>query len=270
MRRFLSRKPSPAMMVAFIALLAALSGSAIALPGRNTVDSDDIKKGNVKRSDIAKGAVTSGKVQDGSLLARDLKAGQLPAGPKGDTGPAGAKGEKGDKGDKGADGSPDTPEQVRDKLASVDGAGSGVDADRLDGLSSTEFVGGNGAVARGNAFGFATVNDDVALASGDVTIRMDCGATTVGLELVNSGGNNYTAYMDDGATTQSSTILVPGGVMPTRIESNTRTEGRGLLATWMVRDSAGRVVHITAAAYRDNFGGTVFCSAEVQALRTPA
>ncbi len=43
MRDFLARRPSPAMAVAFVALLAALSGTAIALPGTNTVDSGDIK-----------------------------------------------------------------------------------------------------------------------------------------------------------------------------------------------------------------------------------
>jgi hypothetical protein len=38
MRKLLARRPSPAMAVAFAALLAAVSGSAIALPGTNTVD----------------------------------------------------------------------------------------------------------------------------------------------------------------------------------------------------------------------------------------
>jgi hypothetical protein len=42
MRKIFSRRPKPAMIVAFIALVAALSGSAVALPGKNTVDSGDI------------------------------------------------------------------------------------------------------------------------------------------------------------------------------------------------------------------------------------
>ncbi len=83
MDRLSARRPSPALVVAFVALLAALSGTAVALPGKNTVDSGDIKKANVKKSDIAKNAVISGKVQDGSLLAKDFKAGELPAGPQG-------------------------------------------------------------------------------------------------------------------------------------------------------------------------------------------
>lgn len=56
----------------------------------------------VKSRNIAKNAITSAKVKDGSLLRKDFKSGQIPAGPRGPagaTGPAGAKGDKGDKGD---------------------------------------------------------------------------------------------------------------------------------------------------------------------------
>jgi hypothetical protein len=86
------RRPSPAMAVAFIALLAALSGTAIALPGKNTVDSGDLKKNAVKASDIARnavtgpkirnGAVNGGKVQDNSLTGADINEstlGQVPS-----------------------------------------------------------------------------------------------------------------------------------------------------------------------------------------------
>jgi hypothetical protein len=72
MHRF-SRRPSPAMAVAFIALLAALSGTAMAIPGKNTVDSGDIKKGAVKRGDIARNAVTGAKVRNGSLTGADAR-----------------------------------------------------------------------------------------------------------------------------------------------------------------------------------------------------
>jgi hypothetical protein len=76
MRR-ISGRPSPAMAVAFIALLAALSGTAVALPGKNTVDSGDIKKGNVKSSDLAANAVRGGKVRNGSLTGADSKDNSL-------------------------------------------------------------------------------------------------------------------------------------------------------------------------------------------------
>jgi len=75
MSRFsLKRLPSPAMAVAFIALLATLSGTAIALPGKNTVDSGDIKKGAVRGKDIRKNAVTGKKVKNNSLTGSDVKS----------------------------------------------------------------------------------------------------------------------------------------------------------------------------------------------------
>jgi hypothetical protein len=51
------RRPSPALIVAVIALVASLGGAAVALPGRNSVTSNDIKPKNVKLGDIARRAV---------------------------------------------------------------------------------------------------------------------------------------------------------------------------------------------------------------------
>lgn len=61
-------------------------------------------------------------------------------GPAGPAGPAGPEGPQGPQGPAGGEGSPDTPLQVREKLVQVDGAGSGVDADRLDGAEASAFV----------------------------------------------------------------------------------------------------------------------------------
>ena len=58
MLRIWRRRPSPAMVVAIIALVAALSGTAAALHGRNSVRSNDIKNRQVKTQDLAKRAVT--------------------------------------------------------------------------------------------------------------------------------------------------------------------------------------------------------------------
>jgi hypothetical protein len=73
MRRFITRRPSPAMGVAFVALVAALSGTAVALPGVNTVDSGDIKNGQVKGKDIRKNAVTGVKIKNGAVGSADVK-----------------------------------------------------------------------------------------------------------------------------------------------------------------------------------------------------
>jgi hypothetical protein len=82
MRRFFMSWPSPAMAVAFVALLAALSGTAIALPGSNTVDSGDIINGQVKGKDIRNNAVTAKKVKNDSLTGLDINEstlGQVPS-----------------------------------------------------------------------------------------------------------------------------------------------------------------------------------------------
>ena len=63
-----------------------------------------------------------------------------PGGLVGPAGPAGPAGAMGPPGPAGGDGSPDTPAQVRAKLVTVDGAGSGIDTDLFDGQDSTAFV----------------------------------------------------------------------------------------------------------------------------------
>lgn len=77
--------PSPALMVATVALVVALGGSAIALPGKGKVKSDDIARGAVKTKDIAKAAVKTGKIKNNQvtplkldLVKVDGVAGPLP------------------------------------------------------------------------------------------------------------------------------------------------------------------------------------------------
>jgi hypothetical protein len=94
LRRF---TPSPSMIVASIALIVALGGTSYAVSSlpRNSVGSRQIKKGAVNGRAIARNAITSAKVKDSSLLAKDFKAGQLPAGPQGAQGPQGPQGAAG-------------------------------------------------------------------------------------------------------------------------------------------------------------------------------
>jgi hypothetical protein len=84
------RLPSPAMIVALIALFVALSGSATAalmITGANikngTVTGYDLKNGSVTGYDLKTDAVTGAKVKNGTLMASDFEAGQLPAGVSG-------------------------------------------------------------------------------------------------------------------------------------------------------------------------------------------
>jgi hypothetical protein len=73
MREFLAnRRPTPAMAIAFVALLVALSGTAVALPGKNSVDSGDIKNKQVKSKDLANNAVTGKKVKNSAIRSADV------------------------------------------------------------------------------------------------------------------------------------------------------------------------------------------------------
>src|SRR4051794_2350476 len=100
---WLSKRLRYSNVMSTIAVFIALGGAsyaAVTLP-KNSVGTKQIKNGQVKHADLGKNAVTSTNVKDGSLLGTDFKAGQLPAGPKGDKGDTGAQGPKGDTGAKG-------------------------------------------------------------------------------------------------------------------------------------------------------------------------
>ena len=132
-RRFLARRPSPAMVVALVALVSSLTGGAVAA---TLIDSGDIQNGSVTgkdlknltvaRKDIKNNAINSGKVANGSLLTADFAAGQIPGtGPQGPAGPKGDKGDKGDPGDPGAPGAPGAPATKLWAVVDGDGAGEG-------------------------------------------------------------------------------------------------------------------------------------------------
>jgi hypothetical protein len=87
--RWMPRRPSPATVIASLALLVACGGTGAAavqavLPA-NSVGTAQLKNN----------AVTSQKVLNGSLLKADFKPNQLPAGASGPTGPTGPAGPAG-------------------------------------------------------------------------------------------------------------------------------------------------------------------------------
>jgi hypothetical protein len=65
-------RPSPAMVVACIGLIVALTGTAWAALGKNSVGSKQLKKGAVKTADLGGAAVTSAKLGDGAVTSAKL------------------------------------------------------------------------------------------------------------------------------------------------------------------------------------------------------
>jgi hypothetical protein len=138
MRRILRRRPSPATVLASIALLVALGGTGVAAvqatAPKNSVNTAAIQSNAVTaakiaanavtnakiansavsnaklannavtNSKVANNAITSAKVQAQSLLASDFAPNQLPAGPAGPAGPQGPAGPTGAQGPPGLSG----------------------------------------------------------------------------------------------------------------------------------------------------------------------
>jgi len=75
-------RPSPAMVVALTALFVALCGTASALPGSDTVQSDDLGPGaQVTAPDVAANAVNGSDVVDNSVTGADVNEANLDATP---------------------------------------------------------------------------------------------------------------------------------------------------------------------------------------------
>jgi hypothetical protein len=117
MRLLPRAKPSPATVIACVALLVSLTGTSVAAVsqlGRGTVGTPQLKNN----------AVTSAKVKNGSLVKRDFNPNSFPSrgpqgargptglagptGPAGPQGPAGPTGQQGPPGEQGQQGPPGT------------------------------------------------------------------------------------------------------------------------------------------------------------------
>jgi hypothetical protein len=153
-----------ANVTATMALIVSLGGtsySAIKLP-----------KDSVGANQLRADAVSSSKVKDGSLLGKDFKVGQLPAGPRG---PAGAPGAPGPKGDTGAPGASAT------RLWAV-----------ID-MRTSRLVRGSGATALQDvAYGWKIVvfDRDISACAWLATVEEDDGPAAYATVYLASGSNN--------------------------------------------------------------------------------
>lgn len=88
-----SARDNVAIVISLLALVVALSGTAIAAGA--------LAKNSVGTAQLKNSAVTSAKVKNGSLTAKDLKKGTLKKGPRGAQGVPGAPGPQGVPGEAG-------------------------------------------------------------------------------------------------------------------------------------------------------------------------
>lgn len=132
MLTMLRRRLTYANVVSTLCLFVLLGGSAYAAVS--------LSRGSVKSRHIARNAVSSAKVKDGSLLRRDFRAGQVPAGEPGSQGPAGPAGAAGTAGAPGAAGMP-----------GVTGSAGPPGATGPRGPSDAFFDSTNGSISLGNA-----------------------------------------------------------------------------------------------------------------------
>ena len=73
------KRPSAPLVLSVVAVVLALAGTSIALPGTNTVDSGDIKKETIKGKDVKDETITGAQVKEATLKGVRAKASNVMA-----------------------------------------------------------------------------------------------------------------------------------------------------------------------------------------------
>jgi hypothetical protein len=259
--------------VGLLALFLALGGTSMAasnvLLPRNSVGSAQVINGSLQKSDLSRKAAAKLRgtrgVQGapgaagpqglpGSRGATGLRG---PTGGKGATGAHGATGSQGvrgatgltgARGATGLQGSPDTAAQVRAKLLTVDGAGSGIDADLLDGLDSADVVKGVGLERKFTFSGAASHNFVFAVIPNVGEVWGLCGATTVAMRYVNRGASMLLGIDDAKAAGPTAVTLATDAMTDT---TSSATVDRVIFSTF-----SGRFVQVVAMEAPPGTSGT--------------
>jgi hypothetical protein len=88
------RRPSPALVIALVALFVSLGGTSYAAI---TITGGNVKNGTLSSADVKNNSLTSADIKNGSLQFRDFRSGELPTGGggRGGNGTQGAPGAPG-------------------------------------------------------------------------------------------------------------------------------------------------------------------------------
>jgi hypothetical protein len=162
--------PTPAMVVACIAVVLAMTGSAFA--ARALITGADVKNGSLTRADLSGRTLKSltGKRgpagHDGFTGARGPQGDTGPAGPAGPTGPAGPAGPRGGVGDTGVQG-PQGRTGPQGPRGDTGPAGQAIANPFSTGTTPIDTTGGDGTLALSST-GPSTTTDSVDLTNGNV------------------------------------------------------------------------------------------------------
>ncbi|HSF62455.1 MAG TPA: hypothetical protein VLA69_12220 [Gaiellaceae bacterium] len=185
--RKLFRRPSPAMVVACLALVVALGGTSIAavnqLVPRNSVGPAQLRTGAVTNPKIRNNAINSAKVANRSLLRADFAQGQLPAGPVGPQGPTGPPGPTGSAG---AAGPPGVIGAVTVRQASVSVVDTSVNLIWTSQRVRRDCEGNERAISAGTSWGDDGAN--LRLVTQELEPKLNAQNQVIGFEAV--GGND--------------------------------------------------------------------------------
>jgi hypothetical protein len=189
MRKLLRRRPSPAMIVACLALLVSLGGTSVAAVSqlsRNSVGALQLKNGAVTNAKIRNNAVTSAKVRNRSLLRADFAPGQLSAGPTGPQGPAGPTGPAGPQGPAGSIGAI----TQRSESASVSDA---VDNNEVYATADVQALCSSGELAVSGGTGWSDNSPGLELFTGRLTPVLNTNNQVVGFRGVGLNDTGQTS-----------------------------------------------------------------------------
>jgi hypothetical protein len=177
-------RPSPAMVVACIALLVALTGTSFAAVNAlapNSVGPAQLRTGAVTNAKLRTNAVTSIKVANRSLLRSDFAPGQLSAGPTGPQGPPGPAGAAGPAGPAGTIGSI----TVRSSSVGIDG---GTKENAQYNTGSAQVLCASGELAISGGTGWSDDAGGLELWTGRLTPVLNATNQVTGFKA--SGGND--------------------------------------------------------------------------------
>lgn len=238
-------RPSPALVIAVIALIAATGGNAIA-DGVTAV-----------AARLGKNSVTSREVKNGSLTLADFKASERSklkgaagatgaAGARGAAGATGATGATGPAGPQGPAGTPDGYTKAEADATFLGRSAKAADADQLDGTDSTGFLRGVGGTSYGHTTqASGTTGSAGFLTMGDIAhVIATCGGSNAPYITVSADAANVdyaiTALRDsvDPAVTMGTLNSVGSTTTTSALATNTtfliqlwRSSGVGVLST---------------------------------------